>query len=254
MCIRDRYGAPETPEILHTQGLVEKEIPIHEGWNWISFNLDMPDKDVNVVLESLKYPENLLIKRQGGFSNYVTGPNAWFGTAQTLGYTEMYQLRGTQNDTISLLGYLIDPDTVDIPIHVGWNWIGYLPQQGAHVNDALSSLTPLTGDIIKNQNSFAQYVAGVGWVGSLNYMEAPNGYLLKSSTAGVINMHEPDITVTGLTAGNTGTTSQGEEEEATVRTTVWTVNPAEFEHSMTCLLYTSPSPRDATLSRMPSSA
>ena len=28
----------------------------------------------------------------------------------------------------------------------------------------------------------------------------------------------------------------------------------EFEGSVTCLLYTSPSPRDATLSRMPSSA
>ena len=28
----------------------------------------------------------------------------------------------------------------------------------------------------------------------------------------------------------------------------------EFIHQMTCLLYTSPSPRDATLSRMPSSA
>ena len=27
-----------------------------------------------------------------------------------------------------------------------------------------------------------------------------------------------------------------------------------FEHAYTCLLYTSPSPRDATLSRMPSSA
>ena len=29
---------------------------------------------------------------------------------------------------------------------------------------------------------------------------------------------------------------------------------ADFEHYCNCLLYTSPSPRDATLSRMPSSA
>ena len=33
------------------------------------------------------------------------------------------------------------------------------------------------------------------------------------------------------------------------------VNPAQLQHYRnTCLLYTSPSPRDATLSRMPSSA
>ena len=31
-------------------------------------------------------------------------------------------------------------------------------------------------------------------------------------------------------------------------------NPIDFVRSLTCLLYTSPSPRDATLSRMPSSA
>ena len=32
------------------------------------------------------------------------------------------------------------------------------------------------------------------------------------------------------------------------------VDPAEWHYYQPCLLYTSPSPRDATLSRMPSSA
>ena len=31
-------------------------------------------------------------------------------------------------------------------------------------------------------------------------------------------------------------------------------NPVEYQRYLSCLLYTSPSPRDATLSRMPSSA
>ena len=32
------------------------------------------------------------------------------------------------------------------------------------------------------------------------------------------------------------------------------INPQKKIHALVCLLYTSPSPRDATLSRMPSSA
>ena len=47
-------------------------------------------------------------------------------------------------------------------------------------------------------------------------------------------------------------------ESLRTRESVWTefssLFPATLELSMACLLYTSPSPRDATLSRMPSSA
>ena len=35
---------------------------------------------------------------------------------------------------------------------------------------------------------------------------------------------------------------------------LWTITPGHALIAITCLLYTSPSPRDATLSRMPSSA
>ena len=35
---------------------------------------------------------------------------------------------------------------------------------------------------------------------------------------------------------------------------LWTITEAEPPHRITCLLYTSPSPRDGLLSRMPSSA
>ena len=39
-------------------------------------------------------------------------------------------------------------------------------------------------------------------------------------------------------------------ERGWLESTIW----EQVEHSKNCLLYTSPSPRDATLSRMPSSA
>ncbi len=219
-------GTPDNPDVLHTQNVILKKIPVHNGWNWISFNLNMPDKDINVVLESLDHPQDVLIKDQVSFSQYFNAIGEWAGSLQDLGYTSMYQYKGTQNDTITLLGYPIDPDTVDIPINIGWNWIGYLPQNGASVDTALGSLSPLNGDIVKNQTSFAQYVTGVGWIGSLTYMEAPNGYLLKSSTEGVLFQSEPEKSLF---------VNRPEEQLAGTRSSTWDINPSDFEHSMTLI-------------------
>ncbi len=223
------YGTPDNPDTLHTQNIVLKEIPVHEGWNWISFNLDMPDKSIGAVLESLDYPEDVLVKDQVSFSQYFNALDIWAGSLQHMGYTSMYQFKGTQNDTITLLGHPIDPDTVDIPIYAGWNWIGYLPQQGASVDHALSALTPLDGDIVKNQYEFAQYVSGIGWIGSLSYMEAPNGYLLKASTPGILKQITDPVTIETPQIASVGTTPP----MATTRSSIWNVNPSEFEHSMT---------------------
>lgn len=223
------HGTPANPDVLHTNNILLKEIPVHDGWNWISFNLDMPDKSIGAVLESLDHPQDVLVKDQVSFSQYFNALDIWAGSLQNLGYTSMYQFKGTQNDTIVLLGHPIDPDTVDIPINVGWNWIGYLPQRGASVDTALASLTPLDGDIVKNQTSFAQYVAGVGWIGSLTTMEAPNGYLLKSSVPGILLQPTEGLLDPTQQALNNVMTNP----TATIRSSGWDVNPSQFEHSMT---------------------
>lgn len=221
------HGTPDTPDTLHTQNIVLKKIPVHDGWNWISFNLDMPDKDINVVLESLDHPQDVLIKDQVSFSQYFNAIGQYAGSLQELGYRGMYQFKGTQNDTITLLGYPIDPDTVNIPIQEGWNWIGYLPQQGSVVDSALASLTPLNGDIVKNQTTFAQYVAGVGWIGSLTHMQSPEGYLLKSSNAGTL------IQTNSVNSESEWITEDVMNRSAATRSNTWSINANEFEHSMT---------------------
>jgi hypothetical protein len=113
-----------------------------------------------------------------------------------------------------------------MPVSVGWNWIGYLPQQGLSVDDALASLNPLNGDIIKSQTSFAQYVAGIGWLGNLNFMSSPNGYLLNISNAGdliypasLVGEEEEEQFAPGLVEGR----SPGN---------YWEVVPQQYEHSM----------------------
>ena len=68
----------------------------------------------------------------------------------------------------------------------------------------------------------------------------------------------PDVAGGGIWNGTFFTTASGLVDSTNVATAVGiniTINFGfVFDSSNTCLLYTSPSPRDATLSRMPSSA
>lgn len=214
-------GTPLEPQVIHTNNMVLSKIPIHAGWNWISYNLDMPDTEINAMLASLMHPNNGLIKGQTQFSQYFDGGQSWVGSLQNLSHETMYQYRSDLKDTLTLVGAPIDPSTVDIPIVAGWNWIGYLPQRGQPLGTALASLTPLNGDIIKSQIAFAQYVAGVGWIGNLNFMESPNGYLLKISNAGTLT-YPANFTGTPPVVSNRSDSGSN----------IWEVFPQQFEHTM----------------------
>ena len=218
----DLIGSPLTPQTIHTDNLILRKIYIHPGWNWISYNLDLPDPAINTALISLSQPEGAKIKGQDAFSDYSTSLNSWAGTLNTLSVETMYQYQSTSDDSLFLVGAPIDPALHPIPILEGWNWIGYLPQQGLSVDDALSSLLPLNGDIVKGQAGFAQYITGIGWFGNLNFMSSPNGYKLKISNAGT-------LTYPSSFSGNEAALRN---VDAKSRGNYWEVIPQQYEHSM----------------------
>ena len=133
----------------------------------------------------------------------------------------MFQYRADVPDTINMVGAPIDPLTTDIPMVAGWNWIGYLPQSPLMLDEALASLNPIEGDLVKNQTSFAQFIPGFGWLGNLHFMQAPEGYALKISNAGTLTYPE----------GFTGNPVENRTVTEGPRTP-WSVNPADFEHNM----------------------
>ncbi|MEI6411710.1 MAG: LamG-like jellyroll fold domain-containing protein, partial [Bacteroidota bacterium] len=45
-------GTVGTPQVIHTNSLVRRDIPINNGWNWISFNLKFPNPALNQSLVS----------------------------------------------------------------------------------------------------------------------------------------------------------------------------------------------------------
>lgn len=237
-------GSPLVPQVLHTNNQLLRKIPVHPGWNWISFNLNAPDKGINPMLASLEHPQGALMKGQTQFSQYHTGLAQWLGSLQSLSYKTMYQYKSAEYDTILHVGAKINPDTVHIPIQIGWNWIGYLPQESMHADLALASLSPLNGDVLKGQTTFAQYVAGLGWIGSLNFLSAPNGYLLRMSNPGVLTFPGPNLIGNGpvdqlMLTGGDQTAVSGTSPLIPLAAshtpdlqTLWTVDPTLFEHSM----------------------
>jgi hypothetical protein len=221
-------GSPLTPTVLHTNNMVLRKIPLASGWNWISFNLNVPDKSTNSVLSSLDNPQGGVVKSQVQFSQYSVPLSQWIGSLTNLGYKSMYQYKSAVNDTIVMIGQRILPDTVNIPVATGWNWISYLPNDARTPNEALSTLVPLNNDIIKSRVAFAQYIAGIGWIGNLDYLSSPNGYMLKISNPGVL-VYPPDLLPQGP-----GFPDEAPNQELTDRSTssLWNADPSLYEHSM----------------------
>jgi hypothetical protein len=81
---------------------------------------------------------------------------------------------------------------VDYPITIGtgWNWIGYVPQFVAPIQEALSSLNAVDGDQIKGQVGFATYSGG-NWNGSLQYLVPGQGYMFNSNVVATRTLTYP---------------------------------------------------------------
>lgn len=220
----DLIGTPLAPQIIHTNSLVLKEIEVNPGWNWLSFNLELQEPSPDSVLQDINDPVNGVIKSQTEFAQYADG-FGWFGSLDTIGNISAYQLRVNAYDTIEMIGTLIDPDSIEIPLNVGWNWIGYIPRSPMSTNQALASVTSLDGDVIKSQTQFSQYVSGFGWIGTLKTLRPDEGYIINTSIQDTLMY--PDVEF-----GLKGNTIAVEKRNSTLPED-WEVNPSEYEHSMT---------------------
>ncbi|MBK8699030.1 MAG: T9SS type A sorting domain-containing protein [Saprospiraceae bacterium] len=236
----DIKGTLSTCIVLHTNGTLLRKVFIHTGWNWISINLDLSPNAINPALSSLSSPQGALIKGQSSFSAYSQMASSWIGTLTALTPITMYQYHAVSEDSISFIGNYIDPETEDIPLTAGWNWIGYLPTQSMQVNEALSSLNPTNGDIIKSQLHFAQYLNGVGWIGNLKSMNAPNGYLLRLAALDTLTYPDPlafranknEDSRNLIQKQYTGKTVIEETAPEEMPFNIWQVDPVKYEYTM----------------------
>ena len=236
----DIKGTVSNCIVLHTNTTLLRKIFIHEGWNWISMNLNLQPNSINAGLASLSSPTGALIKNQTVFSGYSDTTSSWLGTLTALVPTSLYQYHSLSKDSISVVGLYVDPTGTHMPVDTGWNWIGYLPTQALSVDDALTTIPATTGDIIKSQLQFAQYLSGVGWIGNLKSLNAPNGYLLKLQNAATLTYPDPldfrgrnETNKRNLIENNlTGLTDVVSTSPENMPFAKWEVDPKKFEHNM----------------------
>ncbi len=68
----------------------------------------------------------------------------------------------------------------NIDLAAGWTWISLnVEEADMSPNAVLENVNAQTGDIIKSQNEFAQFIEGSGWQGSLEKMETGKAYFIK---------------------------------------------------------------------------
>lgn len=221
------HGTPVTPEIVHTSDDLIRSTNCYTGWNWISLNLfNSNSMEIDSVLSTLSPQQNDFIKNQTDYAQFTPGLG-WVGALDTLATTEMYKIKLSADDQLEIVGQLEDPVTTDIDYGSGWNWIGYLPHVSISVNEALADIDNLvTGDLLKNQGKFTQYIEGYGWFGSLLFMYPGEGYMLNTQNSGSFNY--PDYVIENI---DPLAYPEPKLKLPTIDLTGWQVNPLEYEYS-----------------------
>ncbi|MBM4399982.1 MAG: Ig-like domain-containing protein, partial [Candidatus Cloacimonetes bacterium] len=220
------YGTPVTPVSVHAAPQLIQNVSCNTGWNWITTNVvNSTSMNVNQVLQSLSPVNNDLIKDQTQYAQYSAGMG-WVGSLQTISTTKAYKIKLGAQGNLSMVGLLENPNTTSLTYGTGWNWIGYLPHVSIHVNEALSGITNLqTGDVIKSQQYYAQYIAGSGWFGSLTFMRPGCGYMLKTANSGSFNYPDYVIPRTNPPDTENRTLTRLRDNSG------WNLNPQQYEYT-----------------------
>ena len=159
-------------------------VPLQVGWNWFSVNTLLDNMTLNFILSSVNTNGDY-IKNQSNSSTYFSG-YGWFGSLAIIEPDKLYKIDVHNDSVAEFYGRPAVVSAIKIPVVSGWNWIGYLPQIPMPTGSALSSLTLVDLDYIKNQKNSATYYTGYGWFGSLTVMEPHVGYMLKVSNSGTL--------------------------------------------------------------------
>ncbi len=177
-------GFKSSPVVFENTLFIEQNLSLNQGWSWVSiFTEDAKLGDLNELTNSMQLSNNDMVKSQTSFDLYETN-TGWNGSLTNdggLSTAEMFKIKLAESNTLLLSGSEVDIDTWSFDVRNGWNWLAYPLSNNVSVNETLALLEANEGDVIKNQQAFAIYDPVVGWSGTLDYMIAGEGYMLKSS-------------------------------------------------------------------------
>ncbi len=187
-------GTYTSPAIFKNTAITGQQILLNQGWTWTSFNVsDARFASLNALTKGLILGTSDLIQSNApalfdAYQNNSLNPagSGWSGTVSTNGgvsNNKMYKIKLAAAQKLNIKGMPVDLNTWYFDLVQNWNWLPFVVSKNVSIGDALANLNASDGDFIKSQSLFAIYSSSIGWKGSLTYLKASEGYMIKIGTA-----------------------------------------------------------------------
>ncbi len=212
-------GTKSNAALFENTNVVEQKVTLNSGWTWVSFDVhDANFNNLNVLTRELELhtDDRILSLNPAQLETYYKHPSnatksSWSGNISAgngLTTTKMYKLNLKKGADLQIRGEKVDLRKWSYELKENWNWLPFVIGNNTPVNDALAFFEPVDGDVIKSQNLFAIYDPLNGWTGTLRYLIAGNGYMIKSSKEQ--NFSYPSyLGSTAKVAASVATTTEG---------------------------------------------
>jgi hypothetical protein len=233
-------GTYTSPAIFNNTEVTGQQLSFNEGWTWTSFNVtDARFGNLNALTKPLVLNTSDLIKSNAPalFDAYQVNSNptesGWSGTISNNGgisNNKMYKIKLSAAQKLNIKGVPVDLNTWFFDLNQNWNWLPFVVSKNVLVTDALANLNASEGDFIKSQSLFAIYSSSIGWKGSLSYLKAGEGYMLKTNTAQKFTYPEYLNQSSGKMSAQKSGTASGTEDE------VLSNQYAQFPNTMSAIV------------------
>ena len=163
------------------------------GWTWWSTYIEQNGINGLDLLEEGLGNHGVTIKSQNnGFDSFMEG-FGWYGSLDEINNESSYQVKVSESCVVEMTGAAANPADHPITLSTGWTWIGYPVSTSMSLVEALSGLSPVSGDMLKSQNNgFASYMEGLGWYGSLTMLNPGMGLMYKSNSSAPVTFTYPN--------------------------------------------------------------
>lgn len=184
-------GTSDNPVIMTPQDKIEQIIAVDRyAWKWFSLYAQPESNTPDNVFADAIYNQavNTIVGRE----------QTWTPRANSLSsfqYDQMYKVYANRAFSQPITGATINPDTVDIKLSKGWNWIGYPVQASNSLSAAFADADPQEGDQVKSQSGFSLYTGG-DWIGTLTALVPGEGYMYQSTDSKDKTFHYPTPAMT----------------------------------------------------------
>ncbi|MCB0031612.1 MAG: hypothetical protein KDE28_27060, partial [Anaerolineales bacterium] len=174
------------PVDLNAESMEGQFILLSPGWNWLSLNLEPPTPLVAQVYDSINGRYDRVLGESG---IYDTSLPPVFNSLTEIHGGLGYMIRITETASVNLLVEGVSlPVTTPIPLHQGWNWVGYVPTQTLPIETALQSIAGQYQLVLGQDGTYDPDLPAFS---TLQEMSPGNGYMIYANAAITLTYPSP---------------------------------------------------------------